>query len=113
MIGKNDSGAWHEQSVERQQGIVEGVAKVLDGSIKTPEDAHASWIARMRADGWSYGPKKDAQLKLHPCIVHYKDLRHEDRVQDRLFLDTIQALQWAVWGDGTILADPGAEICNG
>ena len=47
------------------------------------ENAHDIWARRRIADGWTYGEKRDDDLKLHPDLVPYSDLRDEEKEYDR------------------------------
>ena len=33
--------------------------------------------------GWSYGEKRNDELKQHPCLVAYEELPEEEKVYDR------------------------------
>lgn len=66
-------------------------AIALDPAI-TPEESHESWAAMKRADGWTYGPEKDTERKLHPCLVPYEELPVSQRVKDALFGITVRAM---------------------
>lgn len=46
-------------------------------------NVHDVWAeARMR-DGWTYGPRRDDELKHHPCLVDYDLLTDAEREYDR------------------------------
>ena len=51
----------------------------------TPADSHKSWLMQKAADGWKYGPVKDAITKEHPCFVPYEQLPMEQKAKDYLF----------------------------
>jgi len=44
------------------------------------------------SDGWIYGSEKDADLKMHPCIVPFEDLPAEQQAKDVLFRAVVKAL---------------------
>jgi len=52
---------------------------------------HSSWMAQKIVDGWAYGPVKDPEKKLHPCIVPFDQLPPEQRVKDHLFKAVVAA----------------------
>lgn len=43
-------------------------------------------------DGWVYGPEKDAEKKVHPCMVPYDQLPKEQRMKDVLFGAVVRAM---------------------
>ena len=50
---------------------------------KLAENAHDHWaVGRMRA-GWTYGPARDDEKKLHPDLVPYDELDESEKAYDR------------------------------
>lgn len=43
---------------------------------------HNAWMDARRADGWTYGPKRNDELKQHPCLVPYDDLPESEKAYD-------------------------------
>lgn len=74
---------WDLFPENERRGVRAGVEHARAGA--TPEELHESWCAQKRADGWTYGPVKDAEAKTHPCLVPYADLPAAQRVKDALF----------------------------
>lgn len=70
-----------------------GVQGILDGSITSPRESHESWLRVKEADGWKFGPVKDAEKKEHPCFVPYDDLPAAQKVKDALFNAVVAALR--------------------
>lgn len=69
------------------------------------ENAHNVW-ARMRIDdGWTHGMRRDDDLKLHPCLVHYRELPESEKKYDRALasevIKVIMALGYRI--------EPGSE----
>ncbi len=56
---------------------------LIDLSEKIAKNTHEVWSAGRIADGWTWGPKRDDQLKQHPCLVPYEDLSEEEKEYDR------------------------------
>lgn len=50
-----------------------------------PSDSHNSWLEQKRADGWKYGPVKDAGTKEHPCFLPYDDLPPDQKAKDYIY----------------------------
>ena len=91
-IGDSSQPAWEDAPEWQRASAVGGVAFTLANPGATPSDSHASWLAQKRADGWGYGPVKDADKKEHPCFVAYDELPPEQRVKDHLFQAVVRAL---------------------
>ena len=84
------SPPWDELDEHTSASVIDGVAGVLGGN--EPEASHENWSAFKRADGWVYGPVKDADAKTHPCLVPYADLPPEQKAKDGLFGAIVNAL---------------------
>jgi hypothetical protein len=63
---------------------------------------HNRWTAHKRDQGWTYGPVKDDNMKLHPCLVSWEELAEEEKEKDRQVVRDIPEL----------LRDAGFEICK-
>lgn len=60
---------------------------------KLAENAHDHWAAgRLRA-GWTYGPARDDEKKLHPDLVPYDELEDSEKAYDRsTAMETLKAV---------------------
>lgn len=47
------------------------------------KNVHEVWAETRIAQGWSYGPERNDQLKHHPCLIPYEKLPEEEREYDR------------------------------
>lgn len=47
------------------------------------ENVHEVWSAGRIAEGWTYGEKRDDQLKQTPCLVPYFMLPESEKEYDR------------------------------
>lgn len=63
---------------------------------------HDVWSAMRIAEGWRYGPKRDDENKLHPCLVAYAHLPESEKVYDR---DTAQVVVAELLRRGLIRAE--------
>lgn len=86
--------AWIEAPEWQRVSARLGVPGALAGA--TPEQSHESWLAVKRADGWRYGPVKNAETKEHPCFVPYAELPEAQRAKDELFLSVVRAVKRAL-----------------
>lgn len=47
------------------------------------KNVHEVWAAGRIAEGWQYGPAKDVEKKLTPCLVPYEELPESEKDFDR------------------------------
>lgn len=47
------------------------------------EHSHEVWALGRIAEGWRYGPRRDDDLRTHPCLVPYGDLPDSEKRYDR------------------------------
>lgn len=52
---------------------------------------HNAWMDARRADGWTYGPKRNDELKQHPCLVPYDDLPESEKAYDYITAEAVMA----------------------
>lgn len=50
---------------------------------KLAANAHDVWSKKRIEDGWIYGPKRDDENKMHPCLVPYEMLPEKEKDYDR------------------------------
>lgn len=46
-------------------------------------NVHEVWAANRIAEGWTYGPVRDDDMKETPCLVPYEDLPEIEKAYDR------------------------------
>lgn len=57
------------------------------------ENVHEVWAAGRIAEGWVYGPEKDAERKITDLLVPYSDLPESEKDYDRnTALETIKLI---------------------
>ena len=86
------SEPWQTLDQETVLSAVDGVANIIDGTIKTPIESHDNWLRFKKDHGWSYGPIKDETTKQHPCFVSYEALPEDQKIKDALFFAIVGAL---------------------
>lgn len=95
-IGDNSQKSWNEAAEWQRDSAIKGVAFRISAKLKgeTPSASaqHNAWLADKLADGWKYGPMKDASKKEHPCFVPYEQLSLEQRMKDYLFAAIVDCL---------------------
>lgn len=90
--GDHSQPRWETAPDWQRDSAMAGVRFVLENPDAKPSDSHDSWLALKRADGWSYGPVKDPELKQHPCFVPYDELPAAQKTKDYLFLAVVRTL---------------------
>lgn len=58
------------------------------------ENVHEMWAQTRIEQGWQYGPKRDDDQKLHPCLIPYDQLPEDEKVYDRnSAVETLKLIQ--------------------
>lgn len=99
-LGDPSQPAWDDAPEWQRNSAIAGAKAVLEGYAATPEDQHQLWMKLKVNDGWQHGPTKDAEAKMHPCIVPYAELPPEQRAKDYLFRAAVGGMAEALRGDG-------------
>lgn len=84
-LGDVSQPAWEDAPEWQKASALVGVDMHLAKPDATPEQSHESWLAQKTAEGWKFGPVKDAEKKEHPCCVPYAELPAEQKAKDYLF----------------------------
>lgn len=84
-IGDDSQTPWEDAPEWQRNSAIKGVEFNLANPDALASASHESWLAQKEADGWKYGPVKDADKKEHPCFVPYADLPEEQQIKDSLF----------------------------
>lgn len=92
-IGDNSQPSWEGAPQWQKDSAIVGVQFHLDNPNAGPSASHESWLKQKEADGWKYGPEKDAEKKEHPCFVPYNQLPTEQQSKDYLFRQVIHSLK--------------------
>jgi hypothetical protein len=91
-LGDTSQEEWASAPEWQRESAINGVQFHLDNPLANPIDSHWNWMREKIADGWIYGPVKDAEKKEHPCLVNYHELPLEQRRKDALFIGIVRAL---------------------
>jgi DNA-binding transcriptional MerR regulator len=86
------SPPWDEAPEYQAREAIAGVREVLRNPDLTAAQSHELWVARMRADGWTYGKVKDPGSRTHPTLLPFGELPAEQQLKDRLFIAIVRAL---------------------
>lgn len=91
-LGDTSQLPWNEAPEWQRVSAIKGVEFHLSGE-HGPEASHESWYAEKEADGWVYGPVKDAEKKEHPCMVAYSQLPKEQQAKDYIFRSIVHSFK--------------------
>jgi hypothetical protein len=92
-IGDDSQKPWDEAEEWQRESAIAGVLYALENPDVTPIEQHEAWQRHKKADGWKYGPTKNADLKEHPCLVPYDQLPPEQQKKDALFRAVVLSLK--------------------
>ncbi len=94
-LGDVSQPSWETAPDWQKTSAKNGVAYALTPG-SSPKGSHMSWLLEKEKDGWKYGPSKDPEQKLHPCMLPYEQLPPEQRAKDALFVSTVRAVAEAL-----------------
>ena len=92
-LGDDSQPSWGNAPDWQKASALAGVDMHLANPDATPENSHESWLAQKTAEGWKYGPAKDAEKKEHPCFLPYAELPPEQKAKDYLFRAVVHELK--------------------
>lgn len=90
-VGDDSQKSWAEAADWQRDSAIKGVRFALANPTAPASSQHDAWLRDKEADGWKYGPVKDAVKKEHPCCVPYGDLPREQKTKDYLFKGVVAA----------------------
>ncbi len=85
VLSDHSHQSWDQAPDWQRSSCYEGVMKHYENPEFTPEDSHASWMAKKIDDGWMFGNLKSEVEKTHPNMVPYHTLHIHERTKDALF----------------------------
>ena len=57
--------------------------ELIELSEKIAENVHENWACGRISEGWTYGEKRDDEMKTTPCLVPYDELSETEKEYDR------------------------------
>src|SRR4051812_15318849 len=84
-IGDTSQLPWEDAPQWQRDSAFMGVEHRLANPFAPASASHDSWLAVKEAEGWKYGPVKDADKKERPCFVPYDELPEAQKLKDHLF----------------------------
>lgn len=91
-IGDDSQPPWSEAPEWQKTSAFDGVLFHLKNPNAGPAASHDNWSKTKIAEGWTYGPVKNPDLKEHPCLVPFTRLPREQQAKDSLFQGIVHAL---------------------
>lgn len=91
-LGDYTQPAWENAPEWQQKSAIAGAELHLSDPSLSASASHAAWMAIKVAEGWVYGPEKDAEKKTHPCLVPFDELPPEQRAKDFIFQGVVHAI---------------------
>lgn len=91
-LGDFSQPSWEDAPTWQRESARMGVELHLMGDFG-PEASHISWMKQKIEDGWTYGPTKQPDLKLHPCLVQFNQLPKEQQAKDFIFRAIVHAFK--------------------
>ncbi len=93
--GDNSQKHWDEAEQWQKESAVKGVLFRLNNPLAPVSAQHEAWSADKLAEGWVYGPEKNAELKTHPCLVPYNELPEFQQLKDKTFVVIVEAFKYS------------------
>jgi hypothetical protein len=90
-IGENTQLKWEDAPNWLRASLIDGVRFIIENPKATARDQHNNWLRVKHADGWTWGPCKNVDLKQHPCMRDYDELPQVQRVKDHLFRAVVKS----------------------
>lgn len=91
--GDFSQNTWDNAEEWQQKSAITGVKFAIENPDAGYDAQHNAWTSDKIADGWVYGPVKDAEKKTHPCLVPFGELPLFQQKKDILFQAIVNALK--------------------
>ena len=92
-MGDFSQQPWDKAADWQIKSAIDGVNFHLNHQEAGPDASHNNWMKDKLENGWAYGPEKDPENKLHPCIVPFNELPKEQQAKDYIFKQVIHSLK--------------------
>ena len=75
---------WEQATSHDHDSSREAVRSYFKDGPKSGPEEHERWMAAKEADGWKFGPRKDAKAKTHPDMVPWEKLSEFNKIKDEV-----------------------------
>lgn len=89
-IGDDSQKDWNDAPDWQRESSVKQVKFHLDNPQAPASSSHDSWMQEKIDNGWVYGPERDNDKKIHPCIVPFDELPTDQQLKDYIFKYTVE-----------------------
>lgn len=89
----NSQKHWEEAEKWQQESAIKGVEFRLNNPDAAEDAQHEAWRQDKVEQGWVHGEVKDAEKKIHPCLVPFNELPEFQQKKDKLFCAIVDALK--------------------
>jgi hypothetical protein len=93
LNGDSSQKFWIDAEEWQRESAKKGVEFAIANPDAPASAQHQAWSDDKIANGWKYGPVKDAELKTHPCLVPFEELPEYQQKKDKLFKAIVAALK--------------------
>jgi hypothetical protein len=93
LNGDTSQKDWYLAEQWQRDSAIAGVKFRFDNPSAKEDAQHNAWMADKIKDGWVYGEVKDAEKKIHPCLVPFEELPVFQQKKDALFCAIVDALK--------------------
>lgn len=76
---------WESKSPEHHETVKNSVKKILNGVIRSPEEAHMNFVFKKREDGWKHGTEYSTKNKTNPRLCDFDQLPKVERLKEEMF----------------------------
>jgi hypothetical protein len=83
--GDYSQPSWKDAPEWQKKSALDGVIFHTKNPDAGDDASHQNWMKDKIADGWVYGPVKDAEKKTHPCLVPFDSLSNYQQKKNTLF----------------------------
>lgn len=90
--GENGGLPWEQTTIDVRNSYMKAVNESLRYNY-SPEEQHEKWLEAKAAEGWTYGPIKNEELKQSPAFLPYAALPPAQKVKDYMFKGVIASLK--------------------
>jgi Cyclin M transmembrane N-terminal domain/RyR domain len=82
---------WENADVREREDIINATKEIIAGA--GPEELHSSWRRELTLAGWQYGPARDLEQKIDPCLQPYENLSAAQKTSLQIFTAAVTAIK--------------------
>lgn len=105
-LGDHSQVPWADAPQWQRDSALAGVAFHVEHPEASAAASHENWLAQKVKEGWVWGPVKNPEKKLHPCVMPFEHLPLAQQCKDRIFRAVVHALAGELDHAGTAEVAP-------